>query len=37
MDIMIGCVTDLLPEKTPLDNPKEVVKSILIRIKNANS
>jgi len=37
MDTIIGCVTDLLPEKEPLDNPKEIIKSIQIRLKNTNS
>ncbi|XP_022166455.1 uncharacterized protein LOC111031002 [Myzus persicae] len=37
MDTIIGCVTDLLPEKAPLDNPKEVIKSVQIRLKNTNS
>jgi len=37
MDTIIGCVTDLLPEKAPLDNPKEVIKSVQTRLKNTNS
>jgi len=36
MDTIIGCVTNLLPERAPFDNPKEVIKLILIRIKNTN-
>lgn len=36
MDTLIGCVTDLLPEKAPVDNPKELIKSIQTRIKSTN-
>lgn len=37
MDTIIGRVTELLPEKAPLNNPKELMKSIQIRIKSTNS
>lgn len=36
MDTIIGCITDQLPEQAPFDNPKEVMKSIIVRLKNSN-
>ncbi|XP_050528085.1 uncharacterized protein LOC126898189 [Daktulosphaira vitifoliae] len=36
MDSIIGCVTDLLNEKPPFENPHEVIKLIINRLKNNN-
>lgn len=36
MDTIIGCLTDLLPEKSIINDPKEMIKSIKIRLKNTN-
>lgn len=37
MDTAIRCITDLLPEKASLDDPKQVIKSIQIRMRHSNS
>lgn len=36
MDTVIGCSTDLLPEKSIINDPKEIINSIKIRLKNTN-
>ncbi|XP_050436683.1 uncharacterized protein LOC126843302 [Adelges cooleyi] len=36
MDTVIGCVTDLLPDKPALGNPNEIMKSVLNRFRNIN-
>lgn len=37
MDTVVGYITDLLPEKALLDDPKQVIKTIQIRMRHSNS